>query len=593
MRPDLVLLHPRAGIAVYEVKDWNLTALGYCEQKTNEGSYRLLGKKDGRSFEVRHPLEQVMRYKREIHELYCPRLAKKFGYAVITAGVIFPFADDEALSTLFRSSYKDLVEGGFQNYYPLVGCQSLASGKLQQVFPEGFRRGSKYMSPELAQDLRCWLVEPDIAATQRRPLELDANQKRLITTRTSTGYRRIKGPAGSGKSAVLAARAAQLASEGKEVLVVTYNITLFHMLMDMAARWPVKERNTRANITWLNFHHWCKRTCEETGFTKRYKELWARYFEEEPEVLDSYQTSDTTINHLLSTQLPALVEEAIQLDHTGNVPRYDAIIVDEGQDFLPEWWSVLRKVGKPSCEMLLAADSTQDVYGTAGTWTEQTMHGAGFDGPWAKLPISYRMPTGLIQHASAFAKQYLPTDLADLPIAEQATQMELDLYPCQLRWVQTSKEHILATCVHEILSMPSLVDPTILAMADITFLSDSGKLGKQVAEEIEKQGVHVIHTFAQNNREARRRKLAFFMGDARMKATTLHSFKGWETRALVLYVGHAKDPQALAAIYTGITRLKRHTEGSFLTVVCAAGELEPYGRRWPQFERSQFLSVGV
>jgi hypothetical protein len=130
-------------------------------------------------------------------------------------------------------------------------------------------------------------------------------------------------------------------------------------------------------------------------------------------------------------------------------------------------------------------------------------------------------------------------------------------------------------------------------MADITFLADSGKLGKQVAEEIERRGVHVIHTFAQNNREARRLKLAFFMGDARMKATTLHSFKGWETRALVLYVGHAKGPQALATIYAGMTRLKRHTEGSFLTVVCSASELELYGRTWPQFERAQVHSVHV
>ncbi|NCB60598.1 MAG: DNA helicase, partial [Gammaproteobacteria bacterium] len=29
LRPDFVLLHPRAGIAVFEVKDWNLDAMHY------------------------------------------------------------------------------------------------------------------------------------------------------------------------------------------------------------------------------------------------------------------------------------------------------------------------------------------------------------------------------------------------------------------------------------------------------------------------------------------------------------------------------------------------------------------------------------
>ncbi len=44
---------------------------------------------------------------------------------------------------------------------------------------------------------------------------LSKEQKRLATTRTPRGLRRIKGRAGSGKSLVLAARAAQLATEKK------------------------------------------------------------------------------------------------------------------------------------------------------------------------------------------------------------------------------------------------------------------------------------------------------------------------------------------------------------------------------------------
>ena len=73
------------------------------------------------------------------------------------------------------------------------------------------------------------------------------------------------------------------------------------------------------------------------------------------------------------------------------------------------------------------------------------------------------------------------------------------------------------------------------------------------------------------------------MGDARIKATTLHSFKGWESRAIVIFIGDSVDKKSLALIYTGLTRLKRHTEGSCLTIVSCANELIPYGKTWPKY----------
>ena len=73
------------------------------------------------------------------------------------------------------------------------------------------------------------------------------------------------------------------------------------------------------------------------------------------------------------------------------------------------------------------------------------------------------------------------------------------------------------------------------------------------------------------------------MGDARIKATTLHSFKGWETRALLICIEHAKDKRAMALLYAGLTRLKQHPSGSFLTVVCGEQNLAEYGKSWPDF----------
>lgn len=583
LRPDFVLLNPEVGIAVFEVKDWDLDAMIYSVKNRQGKPPILLGQKDGKSFSLQNenPIEKVYRYKKEIHELYCPRLKKKAGFGVITAGVIFPFAESKYIRELFMPcrAYRGMLR--YERYYPISGADDLKTKAIHSVFPEGIRTRSYCMKPELAMDLRNWLVEPDFAATQRMPLEVDETQKRYITTRTTSGYRRIKGPAGSGKSLILAARAAHLLSESKEILVITYNITLLHYLMDIAVRWPHTGGNTRKNITWLNFHSWCKRVCQESDHEEEYDALWRNYLSEEEELFYLNFNKDEKLKEILNIHLPSLVSSIIDADVDNVIQVYDAILVDEGQDFLPNWWGVLRKVCKKEGEMLLVADATQDIYDTAQAWTEQAMKGAGFSGPWIELPVSYRLPPSSIKYICSFAKQFLPKDLVDLPVSPQE---ELELFPCKLRWIQTSKERAADVCQNEILLMAPSAYPELLAIPDITFLAGNQKFGREVVGKIGMKGIKTVHTFGNDSRESRRMKMGFYMGDARIKATTLHSFKGWESRALVLYIGHARDKRSRALIYTGMTRLKRHVKGSFLTVVCSAAELEEYGETWPDFE---------
>lgn len=567
LRPDFVLLHPQAGIAVFEVKDWNLDAMQYEVIERIGKAPILIGEKDGKRFSLQNqnPIEKIRRYKEELHELYCPRLDGKASFAAITAGVIFPFADDTAVKNLFRSSlcYRNMSE--HPTYSPVSGMNSIQSGNLVSVFPEGKRGYSKFMTEDLAKDLRNWLVEPDFAASQRQPLELDSTQLSFVKTRTKSGYRRIKGPAGSGKSLILAARAAELLGEGKSVLVVTFNITLIHYLMDIAVRWPQSSRKTRKDITWLNFHFLCKRVCQENDCEEEYRNLdWK-----------------ININKVLNTDLPNLVSSIIDTDKDGTITKYDAILVDEGQDFLPSWWNILRKLCIEGGEMLLVADATQDIYGTASSWTEEAMIGAGFlGGRWAELKTSYRMPYEAIEHAKRFAEKFLPKESVDLPMVEQG---QLDLFPCRLKWVQTTPNLASIICRDELFLLATDPRNNLVSIPDITFLCDTNKSGFDVVKEVGIKGVKSCHTFSDEGQESRRKKMGFYMGDARIKATTLHSFKGWESRAMVIYLGQSIDKKALALIYTGLTRLKRHTQGSYLTVVSCAPELIEYGKTWPTY----------
>lgn len=58
-------------------------------------SPKLWGRKDGSTISLRsqNPVTKVNYHRETVYKLYCPRLERSAGFAAITAGVIFPFAD--------------------------------------------------------------------------------------------------------------------------------------------------------------------------------------------------------------------------------------------------------------------------------------------------------------------------------------------------------------------------------------------------------------------------------------------------------------------------------------------------------------------
>lgn len=574
LRPDIVLLNPGVGVAVFEVKDWDLGAMQYYAEQDRFGRPVLWASdKNGRRFsrEADNPINKILLYERELFELYCPRLDGA-GRGVVTAGLVFPCSPQlevERVFEPFRRSHHKMQR--HMDYYPISGSERVSSGNVRKLFPESWRTSSLYMNEDVAADLRGWLKEPFFSREQRRPLALDANQRRLANQRTLTGYRRIKGPAGSGKSVVLAARAATLAADGKHVLVVSYNITLLNYLRDLAVRHAAPRNVVRRQIDFLNFHYWCKRVCHECGHAEAYRLLWHSSCDGDGSRLDRR----TVLEH----DLPSLVRRIYS--GSGWTPKYDAILVDEGQDFRPHWWQTLRAALKPDGEMMLVFDKTQNVYGTAAAWTENEMEGAGFRGPWNQLKISYRLAPTIVSLVKSFAEEFLTGEEIDIPEVEPGIQMAL--FPDELRWRQVDSEgHGLDACDSELRHMMQRLRADT-AVPDITFLSGQDA-GRRFVEMQDRKGVHLVHTFDEDYRSARRLKRAFFQGAAGIKATTIHSFKGWEARHLVVYVESVERAEDRAVLYTALTRLLRHEKGSCLTVVSCCEELREYGRKWPDYE---------
>ena len=589
LRPDIVLLHPLVGVAVFEVKDWNLAAMQYYAKVERDRTILMAHDQNGRHFsrEKDNPVNKILLYKQELFELYCPRLNDEAGLAVITAGLVFPVAPCDDVQRVFGPFRKthDKMQG-FPQYYPMVGAEALSSGNIEAIFPESSRGSSKYMSEDIAEDLRGWLKEPFSSHQQRTPLELDARQRDLATTRTGSGYRRIKGPAGSGKSVVLAARASELAANGQHVLVVSFNITLLNYLRDLAVRHVATRKVVRRQIDFLNFHYWCKRVCHNTGHIDDYKDLWrpppAVDGDDIPRA-DANSSDHGDIDSVLVEKLPHLVQRLYRDDPAGRLTRYDAILVDEGQDFQPSWWDTLRLALKPGGEMVLVADKTQNIYATAAKWTEDAMANAGFRGPWTQLRTSYRLPPQIVPLVRGFAEQFLTGEEIDTPQAGQQG-VQMDLFPAKLRWLHVREpSNALHACDRELECMMSQLR-TDTAIADITFLSGT-EMGRSFVEmQQERKGLKMLHTFHEDRKQSRRHKRAFFQGDARIKATTVHSFKGWEARHLIVFVASVDRAEDKALLYTALTRLLGHEHGSCLTVVSCCDELRPYARSWPDYE---------
>jgi len=564
LRPDIVLLSPKAGIAVFKINDGEIC------------------RKDIISLQ-----EKVIRNKHAIYDIYCPRLDNKSGLAAITAGLIFPgMKVDEVRSVLDADG--DGQAKAFPIYHPVSGIRELSDMNLDCIFPQHRWHSSRFMNPEIAEDLRGWLREPHFSQESREPLYLDARQLELATTRNLSGYRRIKGPAGSGKSMVLAARASEVAAEGKKALVLTFNITLMNYLRRLAYRHGVAGRVMSRELTFLHFHLWCKHVCEETEHLDEYVSLW-------PPKSMPPKEREKAIQEVLDTKMAMLVQSLYRNDRDGSMPRYGAILVDEGQDYNVLWWQTLSLALAEGGEMLLVADKTQDIYGKAATWTESVMSGAGFSGRWVGLDTSYRLPPAIIPLVKSFATQFLTGQDSDVPVVDRSDgQIQLPIYPVKLRWVQIdSSDNLADVCVSEVKTMMTNLSKDS-AVCDITVITPI-PVGKQAVNKLLfDNNLKTMDTFGDDEyKESQRKKLAFFTGDKpevggnamTIRVTTLHSFKGWEARHLVVVIDRAEFATARAVIYTALTRIQRHPNGSALSVVSCCPELLEFGREWPDFDR--------
>lgn len=570
--PDIVILHPKIGIGVFEVKNWDFSAMQYGVEEKSNGKVHLyaidkFGKKI--SYIKKNPVDQLLLYRKEILDLYCPILSKREYSVVVSCGLVLPSATTHDVEKLFHPIFKSRnrrlfapIEGEQHNSYVIFNRESFKK-KFLDNFPSGINRlKSKYMNDIIAKQLRVWLVEPEANKEQREPLNYNLQQQKFIKERTESGFRRLKGPAGSGKSIVVAGRAATLLRENKIVLIVTFNITLLNYLQDMAVREYPK---IRSDATWINFHYLCRRICYASSLDTEYVALFKEAKVKKLDFPNNEQICD-------------LVNQALDI---AEPEKYDAILVDEGQDFNPLWWEILKRLLVDGGEMLLCADTTQDIYASSDLWTDDVMKNAGFKGAWAELKQTYRLPENLIPLVNNFAELFLPAEKVIKSESKNFQQEALDfgvVEEATLIWKNLAilNKDVFIDTFKEFRNNLIALD---LSNSDITILVQSHAMGIIVCEALDRLGLKHIDIFSNDPIESRQKKMWFFKGDTRIKVCTVHSFKGWEAKALLIIWDNVYRNKEYALLYTALTRLKSGLN-SIMYVANAEPELNKYGTSW-------------
>jgi hypothetical protein len=171
-----------------------------------------------------------------------------------------------------------------------------------------------------------------IAETEAELIRLTENQYEILDALDGNQRLLVIGGAGTGKTLLAIEEARRLAAQGLRVLVTCFNQPLG---VHLAGQLRAIER-----VEALHFHGICTRWARDAG-------------------LDPERRPDESTEHYYDQRAPELLTQAA--DMLGR--QVDAVLVDETQDFLPDWLTALELLlDDREGIMFLFADENQAIY---------------------------------------------------------------------------------------------------------------------------------------------------------------------------------------------------------------------------------------
>lgn len=390
--PDFVVIHPRRGLLILETKDWRLdTILKATRQAWDiqaNGEHKVVINPVA---QARHCAIQVVNALERDKQLiqttgnHAGKLAFPWGYGVVLTRITRKQFDDagldQAIAPHLVICQDEMLESADEEAF---------QQRLWDMFPHAF--GGAMSLPQL--DRVRWIMFPEVRPPSQRALfdDTDADaelpdvmqvmdlQQEQLARSLGDGHRVIHGVAGSGKTMILGFRAEHLAKAqtptSKPILVLCFNEPLAVKLDAMFTARGIADR-----VHARNFHKWCWHQLKAFG-----QPLPGQG----PDMFD--QMVDGVIRAVDRSQIPS--------------GQYQAILIDEGHDFRPEWLKLVTQMVDPATNsLLLLYDDAQSIYERSRT-RQFSFKSVGIQaqGRTNILKINYRNTKQILQTAMLGAR---------------------------------------------------------------------------------------------------------------------------------------------------------------------------------------------
>ena len=380
---DFVVISPRLGVLMIEIKDWKPSTILSADNNTIELRLQSHNKK------VPHPLKQARQYALTLMDEIQTRLEGrvlleqdgphrgKIRFPVSYLACLSRISESD-IQTLNLSSVFDLSRTLTKEWFTIA--QDITGGQLEEFLACYFV--PKFQFPPLDKtqiDHLRGIIHPHIvvrSATQKlldayedsgRPFEnflrvLDAKQEQKARN-IGPGHRLMFGVAGSGKTTILIARAKYLAEQNqdKKGLVLCFNRPLATYLKVQLADFT--------NVTVQTFHQLAYRF--GIGESK-----WDQEF---------------------GRELNAAILQTNE--------RYDFILIDEAQDFDPDWFTCVNALLREPNEvdLFITGDGSQGLYKQRSKRFSWKSKGIQAQGRTEYLSENYRNAAKIFQLATRFS----------------------------------------------------------------------------------------------------------------------------------------------------------------------------------------------
>jgi hypothetical protein len=541
--PDFVILHPRRGVLILEVKDWRLDSMrGITRQDVTlllpQGLKRKL-----------NPMEQARQHAHAVIDMLEKDTHLTFSSGRLQGRLMFPWSYGVVLTGISRQQFERAEMGAAMDEQRVLCQDEIAESvdaeafqrRLWEMFPLKFHAALSL--PQL--DRIRWHIFPEIRLPPRQGTLFDSDggtdaqedvpelvrvmdlQQEQLARSLGDGHRVIHGVAGSGKTMILGYRARHLARIcAKPVLVLCYNRTLASRLR----RW-MEASGIADKVLVHTFHHWCR------------AQLLAYHIGLPPNRGDDAAWFDE------------MIECVIRAVERRQIPggQYEAVLIDEGHDFRPEWLKLVVQMVDPRTNSLLVLyDDAQSIYEREKK-RKFSFRSVGIQaaGRSTILRVNYRNTREVLDVASSFARDLLRDEKADEDGVPLLAPMSAGLHGPQPLVVKLPTPRDEALFVLERLRDAHKRGTAWGNMAVI--YREYEPVGREVLATLRSGGIPVTYF-----KDAR-----FDKDEDTVKVLTMHSCKGLEF-PLVLIPGlrpakaeQGTEQQEARLLYVAMTRATR------------------------------------